>query len=93
MPLADDVNLEELSRNLEGFVGSDIQALCREAGLVALREDIEIDKVSYHHFLEAREKVHATMTAAAQEYYEKIEMEIKKDSGQQASRRYSNDFT
>jgi transitional endoplasmic reticulum ATPase len=93
MPLSDDVNLEELSRNLEGFVGSDIQALCREAGLIALREDIEIEKVSYHHFLEAREKVHATMTAAAQEYYEKIEMEIKKDSGQQASRRYSNDFT
>ncbi|MHA2250884.1 MAG: AAA family ATPase, partial [Candidatus Kariarchaeaceae archaeon] len=90
MPLDDDVNLEELSRTLDGFVGSDIQALCREAGLHALREDINTDIVSYRHFLEARDKVHATMTAAAQEYYEKIEMEIKKDAGKQARR--SNDF-
>jgi transitional endoplasmic reticulum ATPase len=90
MPLDGDVNLEELSRNLDGFVGSDIEALCREAGLHALREDINTEIVSYRHFLEAREKVHATMTAAAQEYYEKIEMEIKKDAGKQARR--SNDF-
>ena len=91
MPLDKDVNLEEISRNLEGFVGSDIEALCREAGLNALREDILADKVSYYHFIDAREKIHATMTPAAQEYYEKIEMQIKKEAGKQSVS--TNDFT
>ncbi len=92
MPLEDDVNLEELSRNLDGFVGSDIQALCREAGLIALREDIDIEKVAHRHFVEAREVVHATMTAAAVEYYEKIEANIKRDNVKQAQIN-SSDFT
>ena len=70
MPLDDDVNLEQLSRDLDGFVGSDIEALCREAGLLALRENIDADRVSQHHFVEARQRVHATMTPQAQEYYE-----------------------
>ena len=92
MPLEDDVNLEELSRNLDGFVGSDIEALCREAGLIALREDIDIEKVAYRHFVEARDVVHATMTAAAVEYYEKIEANIKRDNVKQAQIN-SSDFT
>ena len=36
------------------------------------------------HFLDAKEKVHATMTVAAQEYYEKIEAELKTDHGKEA---------
>src|SRR5690606_19519682 len=33
MPLADDVELEELARVTHGFVGADLGALCREAAL------------------------------------------------------------
>jgi transitional endoplasmic reticulum ATPase len=36
MPLA-GVDLEEISRRTEGFVGADIESLCMEAGLCALR--------------------------------------------------------
>ena len=79
MPLADDVNLIEIAKSLEGFVGSDIEALCREAGLISLRENIKADVVHHHHFIEARSKVHATMTPNAQEYYEKLEAELKTD--------------
>lgn len=91
MPLDEDVNLEELSRDLDGFVGSDIEALCREAGLQALRENIDTDRVSYRHFSAARNKVHATMTPAATEYYEKIEMRIKKEAGKQGN--ITDDFS
>jgi transitional endoplasmic reticulum ATPase len=91
MPLDEDVNLEQLSRDLDGFVGSDIEALCREAGLIALRENIDADRISNHHFLDARQRVHATMTPAAQEYYEKIEMRIKKEAGKRGT--LSDDFT
>ncbi|HJP69508.1 MAG TPA: CDC48 family AAA ATPase [Sphingomicrobium sp.] len=37
MPLAQDVNLDDLARRTYGFVGADIAALCREAALEAVR--------------------------------------------------------
>ncbi|MCL6683680.1 CDC48 family AAA ATPase [Sphingomonas alba] len=37
MPLAEDVNLDELSRRTYGFVGADLAALTREAALEAVR--------------------------------------------------------
>jgi transitional endoplasmic reticulum ATPase len=37
MPLANDVNLEELAKRTYGFVGADIAALTREAALEAVR--------------------------------------------------------
>lgn len=39
-PLDKDVNLEELAKLTENYTGAEIQALCREAAFVALREDI-----------------------------------------------------
>jgi len=44
MPLAKDVNLDELARVTHGFVGADIEALCKEAAMIALRRILpEID--------------------------------------------------
>src|SRR3954466_9486833 len=37
MPLAPDVNLDDLARRTFGFVGADIAALCREAALESVR--------------------------------------------------------
>lgn len=37
MPLAKDVEMTHLSEITHGFVGADLQALCREAGMIALR--------------------------------------------------------
>ena len=37
MPLAADVNLARLASITHGFVGADLQALCREAAMSALR--------------------------------------------------------
>jgi transitional endoplasmic reticulum ATPase len=37
MPLAPDVNLDDLARRTYGFVGADLAALCREAALEAVR--------------------------------------------------------
>lgn len=38
MPLAEDVSLERLAETTHGFVGADLEALCREAAMVTLRE-------------------------------------------------------
>lgn len=40
MPLADDVDLDALAAKTHGFVGADIAALCREAGMSALRSAV-----------------------------------------------------
>jgi transitional endoplasmic reticulum ATPase len=37
-PLADDVDLADLARQTEGQVGADIEAVCREAAMAAVRE-------------------------------------------------------
>ncbi len=40
MPLAADVSLEKLSEITHGFVGADLEALCREAAMSAIRQII-----------------------------------------------------
>ncbi|ABL78081.1 CDC48 family AAA ATPase [Thermofilum pendens] len=50
MPLAEDVNLDELAEITHGFTGADLAALCREAAMHALRRflpkiDIESEKI------------------------------------------------
>lgn len=47
MSLADDVNLEEIAKDIHGFTGSDIASLCSEAALQQIREKlpyIDLDK-------------------------------------------------
>ncbi len=38
MPLADDVSIDQLANVTHGFVGADLGALCKEAGMHALRQ-------------------------------------------------------
>ena len=74
MPLAEDVNLEELAELTEGYTGADLEVLVREAGLIALREAIKngvpVDKVCRIHFEKAREKVKPSITLDMLKYYE-----------------------
>lgn len=39
MNIDDDVNFSDLSEQMEGFTGADIQSVCTEAGMSAIRED------------------------------------------------------
>ncbi|MGZ4856846.1 MAG: CDC48 family AAA ATPase, partial [Methanobacteriaceae archaeon] len=57
MPLGDDVNLGYLSKNTDGFVGADIEAVCREAVMLTLREDLKAEEVTMKYFKKAMKKV------------------------------------
>jgi transitional endoplasmic reticulum ATPase len=57
MPLAEDVDLEVLAKRTHGFVGADIEAVCREAVMLTLRENIKSDLVDMKHFKDAIKKV------------------------------------
>ncbi len=57
MPLADNVKLSKLAKRTEGYVGADIEAVCREAAMLTLRENMDAEKVDMSAFNEAMEKV------------------------------------
>ncbi|ESS07919.1 MAG: AAA family ATPase, CDC48 subfamily [uncultured archaeon A07HN63] len=84
-PLADDVDLDKLARKTEGYVGADIEAVCREASMAASREFIgSVDpeevgesvgnvRVTMSHFEEALEEVQPSVTEETKRQYEEIE--------------------
>ncbi|MEM1577227.1 MAG: CDC48 family AAA ATPase, partial [Archaeoglobaceae archaeon] len=77
MPLAEDVDLEELAEITEGYVGADIEAICREAVMLALREDPNAERVEMRHFLEALKKIKPSVNEAMLSFYERFEERIR----------------
>jgi len=71
MPLQ-DVDLQEISEELEGFVGADIENLCREAALVALRETKKASTVTMEHFRTAMKSVRPTADQETAKFYEQF---------------------
>ena len=57
IPLAEDVDIEELAKKTKGYVGADIEAVCREAVMLTLREDMDAEEVYMSEFNKAMEKV------------------------------------
>uniref|UniRef100_A0A7S0LBW6 Vesicle-fusing ATPase n=1 Tax=Coccolithus braarudii TaxID=221442 RepID=A0A7S0LBW6_9EUKA len=49
-PLADDVDLESFAVRSAGCSGAQLHAICREAAMHALREDLAAEMVCTHHF-------------------------------------------
>ncbi|MBI4345185.1 MAG: CDC48 family AAA ATPase [Euryarchaeota archaeon] len=78
MPLDPSVDLDRLVKQTDGYVGADIEALCREAGMLAIREtlaeggEIEKKKVSWQHFSEAMKKVKPSVNKDVMTAYERF---------------------
>src|SRR3989344_1455342 len=72
-PLSKDVDVNELVRKTDGFVGADIEALVREAALNSLRLDIGADKVTWKDFDEVLKKMRPSVSKDSAERYKKIE--------------------
>ncbi len=47
MPLAPDVDLNRLAQITHGFVGADLEVLCKEAGMVALRRYLSLERENH----------------------------------------------
>lgn len=62
MPLDSDVDINELAKNTNEYSGADIAEVCREAGMNALREDINAKKVKMKHFVDALKKVGSSIS-------------------------------
>lgn len=81
-PVSDDISISELADMAEGYVGADIQSVCREAAMMALREKIRPDmtKEEVHeaasgimlqksHFRKALSRVRPSTSGSEMELY------------------------
>jgi len=87
-PLADDVDLDDLAARTEGYVGADIEAVCREASMAASREFInsvsreEVTesvgnvRVTADHFEHALDEVKPSVDDETRARYEKVEEKL-----------------
>ncbi len=94
-PVADDVDLDWLAGETEGYVGADIEAVTREASMAASREFIHsVDpeeigdsvgnvRISKEHFEQALDEVTPSVTEQTKERYDEIEEQF--DSAEPAT--------
>ena len=84
-PLAEDVDIENLAERTEGYTGADIEAVCNEATILALREYIQSGKnpdepkdakIEMKHFEEALKKV-KPLSKEQREMYERMMEKFK----------------
>ncbi|MFB6254734.1 MAG: CDC48 family AAA ATPase [Halobacteriaceae archaeon] len=83
-PLADDVDLSDLAARTDGYVGADIEAVCREAATIAVREYVDttedtesasVDDIvlTKEHFEQAIEEVESGTEDEQQRFEEMAE--------------------
>ncbi|KAH1131961.1 hypothetical protein J1N35_003339 [Gossypium stocksii] len=69
MKIGDDVDLRRIAEDTELFTGAELEGLCREAGIVALRENISATLVSNRHFETVKSSLKPALTRDEIETY------------------------
>ncbi|MEM4005117.1 MAG: AAA family ATPase, partial [Desulfurococcaceae archaeon] len=69
LPLAPDVDLYEIARSTENYSGADLEALVREAFLMALRENISVKFIEKKHFIKAMEVIKPSLSEDLIKFY------------------------
>ena len=90
-PVAKDVDMNILSEKTENYVGADIEAICKEAVMLSIREIVRKGmnkddlkkalkgkKIEKRHFEDAIKRVEPTMTKETLKRYEQIVGEFKR---------------
>ncbi|MGV8087069.1 MAG: CDC48 family AAA ATPase [Candidatus Woesearchaeota archaeon] len=78
MPLAKDVKIEELVSKTEGYVGADIESVCREAAMLSLRDDMNARDVKMKYFIEALKKVRPSASKDIESMYAQFNENFRK---------------
>jgi len=69
LPLSDDVDLYELAKLTENYSGADLEALVREAFIIALRENPLRTRLEKRHFMKALEVVKPSLSEDMIRFY------------------------
>ncbi|XP_011018380.1 PREDICTED: cell division control protein 48 homolog B isoform X1 [Populus euphratica] len=81
MKISNDVDLRRIAEDSELFTGAELEGLCREAGIVALRENISANVVCNRHFQRVKESLKPALTRAEVERYSSFMKTKQKRSG------------
>ncbi len=77
MPLVKDVDLVNLASVTKNYSGADIEALCREAALNALRRDIKSNEVTFSDFKKAMERIGPSVLPDMEAWYKSFMKQIR----------------
>ncbi|MBB4640321.1 CDC48 family AAA ATPase [Rhizorhapis suberifaciens] len=80
MPLEEDVDLDDMAARTDRFTGADLEDLVRRAGLYALRQSLNVQKVGMAHFEQALLDTRASVTPEMEKEYESIEAKLKQNA-------------
>jgi transitional endoplasmic reticulum ATPase len=78
-----DKLLYYLASKTEGYVGADIEAICREAAMLALREDMKAKAVNKKHFEDALNKVGPSVNKEVEEAYKQLKDQFRLARGKE----------
>jgi len=78
MPLAKDVDIAELARTTKYYSGADIDALCREAAMYALRSDVKSKEVTLANFQKAMEKIGPSIMPDMETWYKGFMKQVRR---------------
>ncbi|XP_074197346.1 ATPase family gene 2 protein homolog A isoform X4 [Camelus bactrianus] len=70
MPISNDVDLNELILQTDTYSGAEIIAVCKEAALQALEEDIQANCIMKRHFTQALSTVTPRLPESLRHFYE-----------------------
>lgn len=82
MPLAADVDLDDLAARTERFTGADLEDLTRRAGLIALRQSLDAEIVTSANFAKALEEVRPSVTPEVEREYEEMLRTLRQEKPQ-----------
>jgi len=78
MPLAKDIDIQDLARMTKGYSGADIESICREAAMIALRRDMNSKEISLADFQEALRKIGPSIMPDMETWYKSFARQIRK---------------
>jgi len=81
MPISKDINLKAMAEKTEGYSGADIESVCKEAGMRALRENIEAKEVKKKHFDEALKESGPSISSETIKEYKDVEKNYLRNPG------------
>jgi len=74
MPLASDINLNEIAVSTQNYTGADLASLCREAAVNAMQRDSS--KISSNDFVIGLKRVRPSITKEINKWYSDIKAEV-----------------
>jgi len=77
MPLNADVDLDKLATATRYYSGADIESLCREAAMHALRTNLDAKEVTMKDFLDALKEVGPSVTPDMENWYKNFMQNVR----------------